>query len=106
MSPFQNIKTLRVSVDFLFCDDKDALSFYQELVMYPKGLAIPETAVVTLWTYTGFLKKVTQKLLTKQKDKSLLQIDGEAPNNLISHKTYNLIIYRQQQMICLACKVS
>jgi hypothetical protein len=62
-----------------------AVSRYQELALFPSDEPVPEATLATFWAYTGNLKKrYVGKLLTKLKDRSLLRLDGEAPNRLIS----------------------
>lgn len=76
---------LKVSIDFLSSEDPDAVKRYQELAVFPEDEFIPEAAITTLWVHTGNMKKRNVgKLLTKLKDRSLLRLDGETPNRLIS----------------------
>ena len=78
-------RALKVSVDFLSREDPNAVLRYQELVIFPEDEFVPEATITTLWEHTGNLKKRNvEKLLTKLKDRSLLRLDGEAPNRLIS----------------------
>ena len=79
------MKALKVSVDFLSSEDSEAVKRYRELAIFPEDESVPENAIATLWAHTGNLKKRNVgKLLTKMKDRSLLLLDGEAPNRLIS----------------------
>ena len=79
------MKAFKVSIDFLSSEDPDAVQRYQELAILPADESVPEAALATLWAHTGNLKKrISGKLLTKLKDRALLQLDGEAPNRLIS----------------------
>ncbi len=78
-------RALKVSVDFLSHEDPNAVLRYQELVIFPEDELVPEATITTLWGHTGNLKRRNvEKLLTKLKDRSLLRLDGEAPNRLIS----------------------
>ena len=78
-------RALKVSVDFLLSEDPDAVLRYQELSIFPEDEFVPEATIATLWAHTGNLKKRNiGRLLTKLKDRSLLRLDGEAPNRLIS----------------------
>jgi WD40 repeat protein len=78
-------RALKVSVDFLSSEDPDAVTRYKELAIFPEDEFVPEDAIATLWAHTGNLKKRNVgRLLTKLKDRSLLRLDGEAPNRLIS----------------------
>ncbi|AKB49713.1 hypothetical protein MSBRW_0460 [Methanosarcina barkeri str. Wiesmoor] len=78
-------RALKVSVDFLSLEDPNAVMRYQELVIFPEDELVPETTIAMLWEHTGNLKRRNvEKLLTKLKDRSLLRLDGEAPNRLIS----------------------
>jgi WD40 repeat protein len=84
--PDKNVgRALKVSIDFLFSEDPDAVKRYQELAVFPEDEFIPEAAITILWVHTGNMKKRNvEKLLTKLKDRSLLRLDGEHPNRLIS----------------------
>ncbi|MDY9927970.1 NB-ARC domain-containing protein [Methanosarcina sp.] len=78
-------RALKVSVDFFSREDPDAVLRYQELVIFPEDELVPEDTIAMLWKHTGNLKRRNvEKLLTKLKDRSLLRLDGEAPNRLIS----------------------
>lgn len=78
-------RALKVSVDFLSSEDHNAVLRYQELVIFPEDELVPEDTIAMLWEHTGNLKRRSvEKLLTKLKDRSFLQIDGKAPNRLIS----------------------
>ncbi len=78
-------RALKVSVDFLSREDPNAVLRYQELVIFPEDELVPEATITTLWEHTGNLKKRNvEKLLIKLKDRSLLRLDGKAPNRLIS----------------------
>ena len=79
------MKALKVSIDFLSSEDPAAVRRYQELAIFPEDESVPEAAIATIWAHTGGLKKRNVgKLLTKMKDRSLLLLEGEAHNRLIS----------------------
>jgi hypothetical protein len=84
--PDSNVgRALKVSVDFLSREDPNAPLRYQELAIFPEDESVPEATIATLWEHTGNLKRRNvEKLLTKLKDRSLLRLEGEAPNRLIS----------------------
>ena len=84
--PDKNVgRALKVSIDFLSSEDPDAVKRYQELAVFPTDEFVPEVAIAMFWAHTGNLKKRNSgKLLTKLKDRSLLWLDGKAPNRLIS----------------------
>ncbi|WP_155395974.1 NB-ARC domain-containing protein [Methanosarcina mazei] len=78
-------RALEVSVDFLSREDPNAVLRYQELAIFPEDELVPENTIVMLWEHTGNLKRRNvEKLLTKLKDRSLLQTEGKAPNHLVS----------------------
>jgi hypothetical protein len=78
-------RALKVSIDFLSSEYSDAVKRYLELVIFPKGELVPEAAITTLWAHTGNMKKRNVgKLLIILKNRSLLRLDGEASNRLIS----------------------
>ena len=78
-------RALKISVDFLSREDPNAVLRYQELVIFPEDELVPEDTIAILWEHTGNLKRRSvEKLLTKLKDRSLLQIDGKAPNRFMS----------------------
>jgi WD40 repeat protein len=79
------MKALKVSIDFLANEDPNAVQRYQELVIFPEDEPVPEAAILILWAYTGNLDDWNiEELLILLKERSLLRIDGEAPNRLIS----------------------
>ena len=76
---------MKVSIDFLSSEDSDAVMRYQELAIFSEDEFVPEAAISTLWAHTGNMKKRNVgRLLVKLKDRSLLRLDGEAPNRVIS----------------------
>jgi WD40 repeat protein len=84
--PYPDIlRALKVSVDLLSNEDPSWAKHYQELAVFPHHQAIPESAVVALWVHTnGLNDRSARKLLTILDRKSLLRIDGEAPQRRVS----------------------
>jgi WD40 repeat protein len=79
------LRSLKVSVDLLVSEDSAAAGHYHELAVFPADEAIPEIAVMTLWLHTNGLKeRNARKLLTILERKTLLRLEGDAPNRLIS----------------------
>jgi WD40 repeat protein len=79
------MKSLKLSFDTFSQSDLLGAQRYSELVVFQKGVSVPEVAVLMLWLHTGGLNdRAARKLLTLLKDKSLLQLDGEVPNRRMS----------------------
>ena len=82
------MKAQDVSVRFLSKDptvDPSTACRYLELAVFPSDEQVPEAAAQTLWSHTGRLKpRKARKLLNDLENKSLLSLEGEAPDRLIS----------------------
>ncbi len=88
--PYKNVfRALKVSVDQLAREDSDDskhyLEHYQELAIFPPDRAVPEAAILTLWSHTNALPpSYARKLLTILDKRGLVRMTGTAPARLIS----------------------
>ena len=79
------LKSLHVGVEFLRSSDPRIADRYLELAVFPKKAAIPESAVRTLWGQSDNLEDYQVEIfLSSLNQRSLLRLDGEAPNRRVS----------------------
>ena len=79
------LRALKVSVDALAASDPAWAKHYGELAVFPSDEAVPEAAVVQLWVYTnGLNERSARQLLTTLGRKSLLRLEGEAPQRHVT----------------------
>ena len=79
------LRALKVSVDALVASDPAWAKHYGELAVFPLTRAVPEAAVVQLWVHTnGLNERSARQLLTTLGRKSLLRLEGEAPQRHVT----------------------
>lgn len=78
------LKTLKVSVDALQQTDPDLARHYLELAVFPNNTLVPEAVLLMLWQHTaGVDERHARQLIRMFANKSLLFLEGEAPNRII-----------------------
>lgn len=92
-------KALKVSVDYMGRRDRAQAERYLELGVFPKDAAIPEQAVITLWSSTGDLSpRDGRKLLSILARKALLSLTGTSPDQVVFlHDLQHDFIHQQYE---------
>jgi hypothetical protein len=93
------LKALKVSVDYMGQRDPGQAERYLELGVFPKDAAIPEQAVITLWSSTGDLSpRDGRKLLAILARKALLSLTGTSPDQVVFlHDLQHDFIHQQYE---------
>jgi hypothetical protein len=93
------LKALKVSVDYMGRRDPGQAERYLELGVFPKDAAIPEQAVITLWSSTGDLSpRDGRKLLAILARKALLSLTGTSPDQVVFlHDLQHDFIHQQYE---------
>jgi len=79
------LRALKVSVDALAASDPNWAKHYQELAVFPADEAVPEAAIVQLWVHTnGLNERAARQLLTTLGRKSLVRLEGQAPQRRVA----------------------
>jgi len=75
------MRSIKVSLDAL---DNTAACRYQELVVFPEEIGIPEAAILTLWTRNNQMRPPNaEKLLITLSRRSMLRLEGQAPQRCV-----------------------
>jgi WD40 repeat protein len=76
------LRSLKVSIETLTSGDAQR---FQELVVFPSGVPVPEAAILTLWGQTGGVSaRNARKLIDTLERRALLRTVGDAPNRRVS----------------------
>jgi WD40 repeat protein len=79
------VGALKVSLDMLARESPEAAHDFQQLAVFDADERVPEAAVLTLWNATKPPRdRAARKLLSTLGQKALIQLEGEAPNRLVS----------------------
>lgn len=78
------LRAQQVGVADLASDQPDCVDRYFDLVVFPDDVAIPEAAVLTLWSASGLDGRHARKALATLSERSLLALSGAYPARHVS----------------------
>lgn len=78
------LRAQQVGVVDLASDKADCVERYFDLVVFPDDVAVPEAAVMTLWSAAGLSGRSARKALAILDQRSLLEVSGSYPARRLS----------------------